>query len=339
VGFKVVLSSLNKVVGISIILLSVAGCSKDQFAQKASSQFFLQDYNPAYLDVLWMVDNRSPMFRVRDHLIGEAQNFFARLDATASVDYQMAFVSADMQFAQGRLEPETNPVPLTKTLGTLDQRIADFGDIISQIINLQTGAIDQGLESARVALTRYFQPRSGVPLVLVFISDSDDHSVPPNSVDPVTYYTNAFLSLKGNNADMIRVYSINYEPLPDGADPADPKWDSERCATRYDADIDSTGFVKPGKYFALAEALHGGTADLCGSFSNQIDLTGLQLKQLPTIFHLEQTPVASSIGVSITDANQNDIQISWTYDAAGNNIVFQTAPPAGTTIQVTFTPR
>src|SRR4051794_12199552 len=97
----------------TVTLMYVSCGSKEEFTQQATTQIFVQDYNPPYLDVLWMVDDRSPMSRAKSHLVSEASRFFQRLDAIPS-DYQMAFVSADMDYARGRLKPQDNPIILKK---------------------------------------------------------------------------------------------------------------------------------------------------------------------------------------------------------------------------------
>jgi len=317
---------------LAVAVLFVSCASRDQFTQLATTQYFVQNYNPQYIDVLWMVDNRSPMYRVRDHLISEASNFFTRLDAIPTGDYQMGFVSADMVVNPGQLEPIGDPIILTKGLGTLTQRTETFAAILSQQVNLQVGATDQGFDSVWTVMNESFQPRAGVPLVLVYISDSDDHSPVPTGQDAVQVYANYYLSLKNNDPSLLKVYSINYEPLN-----GQTATDSNRCATFDDADIDMPGFQN--RYFRLAQYFNGSTADLCGSFSSQIDLTGLQMKQLPSSFTLQQTPEPTSILITVFFAGTGEtVNTSWTYNASSNQIVFASAPPEGSTIEVTFIP-
>jgi hypothetical protein len=271
-----------------------------------------------------MIDNRSPMYNDRGPLIQQATEFFQRLDSTAD-QYRMAFVSQDMQFAQGALQPTSDPTVLTVGLGTLDQRVADFSSLISQQINLNTSAQNQAFASTLAALQNNFIPRSGVPLVLVFISYSDDHSTVPVASDTdVAYYSQQYLALKGNQADLLQVYSVNYYPKP-----------AARCAVQYNAEIDEPGFQNT--FFNMATTLGGSTADLCSDFSSQIDLSGLQLTTLPSSFTLEQTPTnPSSVSVTISQDGQTVTGLTWTFNAATNAIVFNEPPPEGSTIQVTF---
>ena len=181
---------------ISLLSFSfLMGCQSDAIVSTGNTQFFVQNLSPQYLDVLWVIDDRSPMNRVRERLVAESQHFFTRLDA-AAVTYRMAFISADMAFSKGRLKPDSSPVILTKESGLDVQARANyFGSILSQIINLHTGSEDRGFEAALTALSQSFVPRTGAPLVLVFISDADDHSSAPSGQSVVSYYERAFLSL------------------------------------------------------------------------------------------------------------------------------------------------
>jgi len=320
------------------LMVNVSCGSKEEFTQQATTQFFTQNFNPPTLDILWMVDNRSPMHRDQSHLVQEATNFFSRLNGSTS-DYRMGLVSSDMQYAKGRLQPVGSPVILSSTVGTLNQRISLFSSLLARTINLTTGYADQGLESVRVALGQSFVPRAKVPLVLVFLSDSDDHSPLSNSQGTASYYASQYLAAVGNQTNLLRVYSFNYEPLPSGSNPVDPKWDSERCATRYNADIDRSGFQN--RYFDLAGELAGGkttTADLCGSFASQIDLTGLRLIQLPKTFPLQGIPNQATLVVAVS-LQGSQVTAPWTYDATNNQVVFDQAPPEGSTIEVSYFPK
>lgn len=324
-------AGILKALVVSALLGALIGCDNNEgFRVAGESEVFVQDYNPEYLDVLWVVDDRSPMFYVRDHLVQEAKNFFARLDSIPS-QYRMGVISADTLFSPGQLKPTGNPTILTKNLGTLDQRALNFSNIIYEVINLHTGAYSNGFAAALAALTNgQFPTQSSVPLVMVFISDSDEHSSPTGVGDAVSYYASEFRKLKGNNSDLIRVYSVNYLPLISGQTVNT----TNRCATLYNADIDKPGFQD--RYFRMAGEFGGDTADLCGSFAQMIDLTGLALKELPRIFYLKGNPEPSTISVSVTRDGEPVATSPYQYDAASNSIVFDAAPPQGTSILVTY---
>ncbi len=299
-------------------MIGNTGCDTGAtFTRETQRQTFLQSYLPQYLDIVWMIDDRSPMYNARTHLISEAKEFFTKLDGI-TVDYRMAFVSADMEIRPG-LKPSNNPIILSKNFGTVNQRADFFGNIISQIINLQTGARNQGFESVLSVLKSSYQPRPGVPLIILFISDADDKS--PKTLNE---YRNQFLTLKGNNPELLRVYSVNYVS---GGD---------RCATLYNADIDKPNFED--RYFQLANSLSGETGDLCGNFSDQIDVTGLRLEELKDRFTLN-FPNNTDMVVKFF---MNGVEVSgppYTFETATSELVFASTPPEGMTIEVTYVPR
>lgn len=331
VGVNVSTRQLRKI-GALVLALAMtfsASCGREEsFTAQGNTRTFVQDYNPPYVDVLWMLNTRSPMFRYKERFFSELQQFFSRLD-TIPDNYKMAFVNHD----SGKLQPVDSPIILEKTsgVGTVAERANKLQQLLNNVINLGTGATDRGLGSAWHALNTQFAPKPNVPLVLVFISDSDDHSqLPAGETDAVEFYSKAFLSLKGNKPELLRVYSVNYTI---GSVPSE----TTRCATRYNTDIDNGG---KNIYHKLAEKLGGvignkATADLCGSFASNIDLSGLTLKELPKRFMLDSKPGDNSILVAVT-LNGQTIDIPWSYDSATNEIVFQTAPPEASVITVTF---
>lgn len=336
---KRVAFELARVSFLVVALVSCFACTNDDgFTQAAQTEFFTQDYNPQFIDVLWMLDDRTSMSfspYLRDLLRNEASSFFARLDQTASIDYRMAFISADLQYSPpGELKPRYTPLEqkvLFKNLGTLSERVNRFASLLSSVVNLRTGGLNTGLEATRQALMTSFQPRPGVPLVLIFVTDSEDRSTLPAGQDRVDYYSSEYLRLVGNQSDLLRVYSINYTK------------NGMRCATSSaNSDIDSNDSSRfedqadyKSVYFRLAEKVSGGTGDLCQTWSSGLNLNGLTLKVLPKKFPLKGVPVTGTLIVTVFDKGQS-YNIPYTYDAATNEIVFDTVPPQGTSIQVTY---
>lgn len=318
---------------IILVLIGLSACGdKTKLLQTNSSLSFNQDYNPPLLDVLWVLDDRSQFYSApgRSHIIEEAKKFFVRLDSSTS-SYQMGFITADMLIARGKLQPASNPVVLKKNMGTLDQRVALFSSLLTQVaFNGRTGGVNKAFEAATIALTSNFRPRPNVPLVLVFISDSDDHSYVATSQSAVEYYASQFLSLKGNNSELLRVYSINYERLQSGQTVNS----SNRCVTLYNADIDSSAFQD--RFFELASRLHGEKSGICGSFSENISLEGLRIRELPRKFKLDVAIQESTLRVVVSLEGQELSGLSWTFDTNNNEVVFAEAPPEGSRIDITY---
>jgi hypothetical protein len=322
--------------GVGLLFLGLTSCAdKTKLSQQLLSVSFTQDYNPPVLDILWVLDSRSQFYSAsgRDNIISEAQKFFTRLDGSTD-DYQMGFITADMLIAQGQLQPTSQPVILKKNVGTIDQRVALFSSLLTQVsFNGKTGGLNESFAAANLALSNYFKPRTGVPLVLVFITDSDDKSPVPTTDSAVSYYSQKFLSFKNNQASLLKIYSINYEKLQSGQTINQ----NTRCVTEYNADIDLPGFQD--RFFQLANAVGGSTGDICGSFSQQISLDGLKIKTLPSTFQLSSTPQVSSLQVDVSLSGQEVTNLTWTYDTANNQIVFNQAPPEGSYINITYLPQ
>ncbi len=312
-------------------LLIVSCSNKDDFAQNPTTDYFVQNSNPNYLDVLWMIDDRSDLSyyaSTRNQVLSQAQTFFTRLDQTANINYRMGIVDGNAG-SNGALLPIPNGQILTKGLGTVTQRVDAFTSIIGQIINLDTSATMSGLENALSALTSTFVPRTGVPLVLVFISDTQDHSVVPagaSTTDPVTYYSNAYLQAVGGNQSMLQVFNVNYVP-----------GETSFCATSQQNDDNPSNYEN--NFWQVATALGGQSVDLCGAWGSTISLQGLAQGTLNTTFQLSANPNLNKITITIFDASGNSYPVpTYTINSTTDLLTFSTPPAANTTIEVQYFP-
>ncbi len=323
---------------ITLCILSVfAGCSDtENFVSSSTTETFAQDYNPHYLEVLWVIDDRSPMRNYRDNLITEAQNLFVKIDSQLGQygQYRMGITSMDGVYHKGVLKPISAPRILTRGDGTLAQRVGFFGDIFFPLLNLSTSATNFGIEASYEALTKTFLTDPRLPLVLVYLSYSDDESTAPTGVDPVEHFGDKILALKNGRNDLLRVYAANYMPAAPGA--VTPEM---RCARSTDNEIDTSPGTYEDRFFRLANKLGGDTADLCTpGFVNDFDLSGLQLKVLPKRFPIQGLPQLETLKVSIMRDAVEIPGYNWTFEAATREIVFDVTPPEGTTIVVTYLP-
>jgi len=328
-------------VWVAVSLFAAACSNQESIIQTGYTDDYTQDLNPPYVDVLWMINDKSPMSSALPTLKPEATAFFKRLDG-ASQSYRMAFASADMEVSPAVLRPVSAPAILTKesvSNNTVEDRAAYFSSILGAYINLRTGAKELGLSSVKAILDTKFQPRANVPLVVIFVSDSYDEEQMTAGVDKVDYYEAALLALKGGNRKLIRVYSINYKLLA-----AADQNSANRCATRFNADADVPGAVNA--YHELAKRFAVDTANpeqatgvLCQSFANNIDITGLKMKEPSKRFALKKTPKVDTLKVSVFQRGTDTLfDIKWSYDATTNEIVFDVAPPEGSNIRINYFP-
>ncbi len=327
-------------VWVAVSLFATACANKDSLIQTGYTDDYTQDLNPPYVDVLWMINDKSPMSSALPKLKPEATDFFKRLDA-ASQSYRMAFASADMEVHPAVLRPVDAPAVLTKestSNNSVDDRAAYFSSILGRYINLSTGAKELGLSSVKAILETKFVPRANVPLVVIFVSDSYDAESMTAGVNKVDYYEAALLAMKGGNRKLIRVYSVNYKYMPSGQN------NETRCATRYNADADVVGAVNA--YHELAKRFAVDTANpdqatgvLCQPFSSNIDITGLKMKDPAVRFALKKTPKLDTLKVSVFKRGTDELyDIKWSYDATTNEIVFVSAPPEGSNIRINYFP-
>jgi hypothetical protein len=327
---------------IGLALLSF-GCQQgEEFVSGSLTDPFTQDFNPEYLEVLWVVDDRSPMFNARTRVVNEATKFFSTIDSITA-RYRMGIVSTDMQFAQGALQPRGSRLILNEGFRqTPSERATVFGGLLSDVINLKTGYAGRGLEAAVTALEGEFNTQPNVPLVLIFISFGDDESsLPGGATDAVDYFKNKFVELKGGKQDLVRTYAVNYKPLPSGVNYNTPESEPYRCAQLYNNEIDISPASYEDRYFGVVNALNGYTADLCTltGFASQMNLAGLTLKELPKNFMLRNVPNVNTLKVSIFRKDGSAAPIPpWAYNTTTNEIVFATTPEQGTTILVQYLP-
>lgn len=331
---------VQKVAIAACILAVLPSCSNSEnFVSSLHTETFTQGYNPHFLEILWVIDDRSPMKNYRDKLLVEARNFLVRLDASLqskSDMYKMAITSTDGRFNVGGFKPASAPNVLTRGDGSLEERVFAFGNVLFPIANLSTDASSRGLAASLAALKKPgFKLDARVPLVLVYLAYGDDDSEPVTSLDPVDYYASEILALKNNKADLVRAYAANYMPVAPGT----PLTSANRCAKPSGNQIDVDFANYEDRYFRLATKLGGTTADLCqAGFSNTFDLSGLQLTTLPKVFNIQGFPRADTLKVTMTDSTGQALPVTpaYTYNPADRTITFDVAPPEGVAILVTY---
>lgn len=322
-----------------LVVLATLGCqNQENFQHTASSEVFVQEFNPNHLEILWVIDDRSPMRNYRDELIAEAKDLFERLDTALGEfgQYRMAITNTDARVGKkGKLFPKDAPVVLTRGMGTLQQRLDFFGGIFPEMLNLQTDSINRGFEASIAALTQApFSSDPRIPLVLIYLSYGDDDSALPSAqTDVIEAYAQQLLALKNGDAGKVRVYAANYLPLGPGVPPSA----ATRCALQNGNEIDVSPATYEDRYFRLAQRMGGDSVDLCAAgFAQALNLTGIQLLTLPKRFALMGFPDPTKIQVTITKNGSIVTGFTWHYEIATREIVFDDTPPQGSRITVIY---
>lgn len=192
---KLVLSS------VLISVLSLTGCKTEEvfYSNLQKTDIFVQQYSDSRFDFLWVMDNSGSMAPNRQFVKDNIQTFLNILNSRKALDFQMAVTTTDMFSDAGRLIPSSTGVSVVKS-ATSSNASGEFGAIIDAVADSPTSFWEQGLESAYQAIANYRTQfsRTGVPLVIIFVTDEEDYScrsncfgVEPENNPGVVYYDTA----------------------------------------------------------------------------------------------------------------------------------------------------
>jgi hypothetical protein len=238
-------------------------------------------------------------------------------------------ILADSKGVRGNLVESASGVKVVRSSAV--SPAADFAAIMQNITESDTAFWEQGLEAAYQAVFQHGAEfsRPGVPLIIVFMSDSDDWSCqgecwgsqPETNTHWVPFttdrYTNYFSNLKKNEDSDVVIFPII--GLPSGG-----------CEVEF-----------PGsRYIVLQEALGGLSTsgsvcnlNLAASFNNVAKI----ISDRGNVFKLSRP--ASGIGFSVY-VNQVLVPFSpdnYVYEETSNSIVFTgLAPQKGATVEVVY---
>ena len=307
-----------------LMLMGAVSCQqKETFVGTSYEEVFVQKYRLSYLDMIWVMDDRStvgPLYPVlHENILSQTQDLFRRL-AQRALSYRMALINSDMEYTT-QIRNDL-PFILEGNQGSLEQKVQLFRQKISYLFNLNTSAENKGFESLLWTLKKkLFVPRSSSAVVILFIQEGDDHSFsqpPPSSSEIIPYMKSQIEALIPSS--VIRVYSISYTP------------EGKRCG-QSQPEIDREGFEN--RYFSLALFFQGKTADICEPFASTLSLEGLKQGKLQKRFLLRYRPRPTSLKVRVQKDGQT-LNLSFSYDPSSNEIVFSSPPPEGAQITVSY---
>lgn len=295
----------------------------------------------AKVDFLFVVDPNSSFQSQRVYLRDHIGKFIDTLNEVCPIDYQMAVTTLDMfggvnpplpdsAGVRGHLVSSMN-TGMKVVKSTSANPSADFASIINNIQHSDTAFWEQGLESAYQAVVQHGSEfsRPGVPLIIVFMSDSDDWSCqdqcwgnePENNTHwvkfPLSRYTNYFQTIKANENSEVIIFPL--VGLPSGS-----------CSVEF------TG----ARYMELQEAMGGlsKSASVC-NFDMASSFNGIAkvISDRGAVFKLSNGSGGTGFSVFV---NQQMVPFSpenYVYDKASNSIVFTGyVPPKGATVEIIY---
>jgi hypothetical protein len=271
-----------------------------------------------------VIDNSGSMY---DKQMALSANFasFIKYAVSAQVDYQIGVTTTDIDVEAGRILGDVNnPKILRPTTPDVENKF-------KQKVNVGTNgsATEVSLEPAVAALTAPLITsdnagllRADAVLAVVAVSDADDQSV-----QPVSYYVNQLLNIKGaQHATMFSYNSIG------------PYLVSPPSGCSYD----TTG---PRSLTAVT-ATNGVKEEICTpDWSKALEQIGKNAFGYRTNFFLTATPdltAGKTIVVKIDGAQLDPVDARgaqvWTYDSTGNSVNFEPlfVPEPGKTLSITY---
>jgi hypothetical protein len=328
----------------TIACLMTQCTSKDSmYSNLLRSDVFVQTYSENKYDFLFVFDTSGSFKDRRDYVKNNMQSFLNTLNSRKAADYQIAVTTLDMfggmnpvladsQGVRGNLVVSSSGVKVVKSSSATPA--ADFAGIMDNLIQSDTSFWEQGLESAYQVVLNHGSEfsRPGVPLVIIFMTDSDDWScqsncwgtAPENNTHwvefPSTRYSDYFQNVKKNENSEVIAFPIVGLP-------------SSSCSIEF-----------PGsRYIALGQALGGLSlsSSVCSSeISNSFYNVAQIIADRGNVFKLSQ--LASGTGFSVT-VDQVLIPYSpenFIYDGPSNSVIFTgSVPKKGSLVEISYSQR
>ena len=325
-----------------VALLVTARCTtKDGvYSNVLRSDVFVQSYSEHKYDFLFVFDTSGSFKDRRDYVKDNMQTFLNVLNSRKAIDYQIAVTTVDMFGGVGPVLPDSKGVrghlvasnSGIKVVKSTDVNAAlTFAGIMENIEQSDTAFWEQGLEAAYQAVFQHGAEfsRTGVPLIIVFMSDSDDWSCkeecwgvqPENNTHwishPLSRYTDYFQSVKNNENSEVMTF-----PIVGLA--------SAAC------EVEFAG----SRYVALQQAMGGLSssgsvcnANLAASFNGVAQV----IADRGNIFKLSKVSTGTSFSIYVDQELISFAPENYIFDEASNSIVFTgLAPAKGAVIEVIY---
>jgi hypothetical protein len=252
------------------------------------------------IDILFVVDNSGSMNRVQTSL---ADNFdiFINIFAASGVDYHIAFITTDNPIFVGEIVTPLFADPI----GEANSQIRSIGTYGSA----NEKGIDTSYESLRGAGnaapgSEFF--REDAKLVIIYISDEDDHS----SITPAVAAT-YFLALKMSSSYVTAHAVIGDVPV-------------------------GCGSAQPGHlYNDIAMLMSGTSLSICATdWGTPMEQLAVESMVNSSFKLSDNNPVEQTIEVTVDGI----VSYDWTYDSIYNSVVFDvmSIPQNGQSIEISY---
>lgn len=320
-----------------IVALIVVGCKSDElfYSNVMKSDVFYQVYSDTSFDFLWVLDNSGSMKPHRDFIRDNMQNFVNILTSRKAVDYQMSVTDTDMFSHNGSLVAGAGGIKVVKSKESKNP-IADFASIVNNVVDSPTSFWEQGLEAGYQAVYQYGSQfsRSGVPLVVIMVSDEEDYSCqsncfgvePEHNPDwvafPVSRYKDYFKGKKKAESSYVHFFPI----IGQAGHPCSPA----SYGLRYESVAEG---VDEGKSGNIAFSGSICPSELAASYNKIAQI----IADRGAVFPLSSHSSGRGINLYVDSVLIPFSPDNYIYDAALNAIVFTGAvPKKGSIIEVTY---
>jgi hypothetical protein len=347
---KILMYSLIGILGFA------SGCDKSSgdVAILAASQKFTQANSNVNvkIDILWVVDNSYSMNPLQQSLTSNFNSFIGNF-INKGFDFNIAVTTTDAYLSGVKFSNDNTLAQFRDGVGSTHTGVRVITPTTPNIVNTfvtnalqgESGSGDErAFSSFRNALTDPLNagfPRAGSFLAVIILSDEDDfsgdnraqfggtdHSYTASTLDPVSNYISFLDTLTNSTDPNNRNYSVSAVTVLDNT-----------CLASHQAQAPSS--IIGQRYISLANSTKGTLASICSNYATSLLAIQQKILELSTAFHLDRTPIVSSIKVSVDGVSINeDSTNGWTYDATANSIFFHgtALPQQGSVIDIEFDP-
>ncbi len=296
------------------------------------TKVFDQSEGANKLDILVISDNSYSMEVDQKKLGKKFSNF---ISAIQDIDWQIGITTTDTSDGiygiKGSLLNLTGTQNYILTPQTLEPEKRFLETVVRrETMTCETAADcptgdEKPLVAAMMAMSKRSSYNAGffrnnVNLVVLVISDEDESAV-GGKASP-TEVVDHFRSIWGTTKKLV-THGIVIEP-----------W-NEKCLKKQQTDSElGIGGSYAFSVSDLARLTGGTLIDICkGDYGQDLSKLSRNMRVLVNSFDLGEAPTPGSVQVTMTPSS------SISYVVEGTKIVFATAPPAGTHIEITYTPK